>query len=79
MGANIYWRPIKDQYSFSVDHKSSFIAAMEKGFGLAPWSLGTENLEKLQGMAATVGGQNPYEELMELIYKHDKIQVWYEY
>jgi hypothetical protein len=82
MSANIYARQVKpvEGIDINVSAPSWFIGTMEKAFGHFPCVLSDGSIQTLRGMSATVSGEyNPFEELIELIEKLGKIEVYAEY
>ena len=78
MSANIYWQPAKGK-SVDVATPSSFMASMQRAFGDPPWNLTHTQWPMLEGMSAVAGGpDNPYDQLLAAIDRHDTIRVWSE-
>lgn len=85
MSANIYYKQVKpkDRKSVNTMFPSSFIAAMERAFGSAPWRLTAERIPVLTGMAAATPDKDdeyngPFEQLIEAIHQLGEIEVWAE-
>ena len=81
MGASIYWEKAGTTAPTlrRVSAPSSFIDAMNRAFYDYPWTLCSDDVSRLQGMAAIFGGSdkdNPYLELVDLIEKFAALKVW---
>ena len=81
MSATIYWEPIKSNpKSLGVGAPSAFIRTMEKAFGSDWRTLDQEALPILLGLAAAQPtDENPFQEIIYLLDKHDAIRLWEEY
>lgn len=86
VSASIYWRPLETANAhIDVAAPSSFVLAMTKAFGEAPWRLGLDQCATLTGMAAMCSDgarTNPFEAMMEKIQNNGEprtIEVWPEY
>lgn len=85
MSANIYYKQVKpkDRQGINTTAPSSFIAAMERAFGFAPWRLTAEHIPILTGMMAVVPFEHdeyngPYEQLIDAIHQLEMIEAWAE-
>lgn len=82
MSANVYWEPIKPTKNRDLDVSapSSFIDAMKRAFDEGPWELNQSSVSKVEGMAAAYHFKpNPYDEILTLLAKHERIRIWAEY
>ncbi len=82
MSANIYYRPTKETgFQLSVDAPSTFMENIRKAFlSEFPLIFGQDSVQTLKGMAAMHHGEeNPYDELIEAIEKHETIEVYAKY
>jgi hypothetical protein len=77
MGATIHYRNAsKADPSLDVNAPSSFIEALERGFGHLPIVLSDAHVEMLRGMAINSRGESGYEDLIEKIQKYGSIEVY---
>ena len=79
MSANIMYRPTKGAKCLGVGAPSSFLKSMEEVFGEKPFVLNEDSIPQLKAMSSVCSDDNPYKRLVELIEKHDAIEVWAEY
>lgn len=83
MGAAFFWKPHVNNRTHlkQVGLRDAFQQAMEKAGMKLPCTLAWQDLDKLKAMAAVLADDdnNPYSELVELIKKHEAIEVWAEY
>jgi len=78
MTASILWKPLDEGTSLDVNGPSTFISEMEKVFGAFPTVLDTDDIPRLEVLAALNEGDsvNPYEELIQVLRKASTIEVW---
>ena len=81
MSATIYYRRVKSSpYLKKVGSPSSFMALMEKAGMRLPCELGAENIDVLRGLSAAQSNEdNAFDEIIDLILKHEVIELWAEY
>lgn len=81
MSASIYYQPVKGTH-LGIGAPSSFIAAMTRAFGNAPWTLTDRDYHTLKGLAAGLESDDQraaVEELAGAAVKHGELRVWAEY
>jgi hypothetical protein len=81
MSASICWRPSsKQDKTIGVFAPSSFLEMMASAGMKFPCTVTTADLPVLRGMAAVFGRNketpNPFNEMVDLIEKHDSIDLW---
>lgn len=81
MSAAICWRPsAKHDKHLRVGAPSSFMETMKNAELGFPCTVSEKDIPVLRGMAAVYGrnyqNPNPFVELIELIEKHDSVELW---
>jgi hypothetical protein len=85
VSASICWEPCPDKIakSINVDAPSLFQTVMREAGMELPITLDGAHYPELRAMAAVFGNRadvpNPYQQLIDLIDKHERVHVWAEY
>ena len=83
MSANICWRPVESKAKrINTSAPSSFMEAMKRAGMSLPCELNASHRERLIGLAASHcydTPTNPYQQLLDLLEKHESIALWAEY
>ena len=84
MSTTIHYRNMSktDPHLKNVGAPGSFIQSMQKAFGRFPCELAEKDYAKLSGMAIMYSGSdddNPYREVIDLIEKFGRIELYASY
>jgi len=84
MSANIYWRPsTQNNKSLNVPAPSSFQERMREVGLSMPCTVEQCHVPVLKGLAAGYGREkdrpNPFDQILDLLDKHDAVELWAEY
>ena len=82
MSARICYRRVSSSppHLKRVGGPSSFMALMEKAGMRLPCELGAGNIDVLRGLSAAQSNEdNAFDEIIDLILKHEVIELWAEY
>lgn len=78
MSVSLVWQPIKST-SLHANGQSSTKETLERAFGSFPLELGSESIERLNGLCAGDPTNPTYNELIIAIERHKRIAVRAEY
>ena len=77
MGANLFWRPIKDNAKDLPDQLRSILRDHWQG---GPWQLDNSNEDTRQYFAGLRdGGIDGAQKVLDMLEKYGKIELWLEY